>query len=67
MMTTKKQVKMEGNKIMDDFKVQCNVCGQIYENWSGSTPCCGSIAFMIDENGNKTDRMVFNVIVNSDK
>lgn len=34
---------------MDNFKVECNCCGQIYENWVGSTPCCGSIAFVMDK------------------
>lgn len=28
---------------------ECNVCGQLYENWSGSTPCCGSVAFVVTE------------------
>jgi len=32
-----------------NFIAICNVCGQRYENWSGSTPCCGSIAYIEDE------------------
>jgi hypothetical protein len=28
-----------------DFTVECNVCKQQYDNWVGSTPCCGSIAY----------------------
>lgn len=32
-----------------DFFVECNVCGSRLKNWSGSTPCCGSIAFIIDD------------------
>lgn len=33
------------------FYVKCNVCGQVLENWVGSTPCCGSIAYSCDKNG----------------
>lgn len=33
-----------------DFIVVCNVCGTVYTNWVGSTPCCGSIAYLIDDN-----------------
>ena len=32
-----------------DFTVECNCCKQQYDNWVGSTPCCGSIAYLIDE------------------
>lgn len=38
-----------------DFYVECQVCKQILKNHTGSTPCCGSIAFIVDENGNTTD------------
>lgn len=31
-----------------DFTVECNVCKQHYVNWTGSTPCCGSLAFIVD-------------------
>lgn len=49
-----------------DFIVECNVCGIKYENWIGSTPCCGSIAYLIDENGQKTQSfMLFGSINNS--
>lgn len=27
---------------------ECAVCGQIYKNWAGSTPCCGSVAFIVE-------------------
>jgi predicted ATP-dependent serine protease len=33
-----------------DFEVECNVCGMRYKNWSGSTPCCGSIAWIVENN-----------------
>lgn len=39
---------MSSNK---DFIVECNVCGHRYSNWSGSTPCCGSLAFIVGEDG----------------
>jgi len=35
----------------EDFIVECNVCKQRLHNWIGSTPCCGSLAFLVDENG----------------
>lgn len=44
--------------------VECNVCGQRYEDLAGSTPCCGSIAFAVYENGNKTESMVVYAQVN---
>lgn len=34
-----------------DYWVECNVCKQRLKNWVGSTPCCGSIAFMINDEG----------------
>jgi hypothetical protein len=34
-----------------DFYVECDVCKQRLKNWSGSTPCCGSIAYMVDDDG----------------
>lgn len=39
-----------------DFEVQCNVCSKRYENWTGSTPCCGSIAYLV-ENGEVTSKI----------
>jgi hypothetical protein len=30
-----------------DFWVECNVCKQQLKNWTGSTPCCGSIAWLV--------------------
>ena len=38
------------------FVVECNVCGRRYENWTGSTPCCGSIAWVI-EDGKATNKL----------
>lgn len=43
---------------MENFIVQCNCCMMQYDNWVGSTPCCGSIAFRVDENGKKTDEVI---------
>jgi predicted ATP-dependent serine protease len=28
---------------------ECSGCGQVYKNWSGSTPCCGAIAYIVEE------------------
>ena len=35
-----------------DFYVRCNNCEAIYKNSVGSTPCCGSIAYVIEDVGN---------------
>ena len=39
-----------------DFWVECAVCKQRLQNWTGSTPCCGSIAYII-ENGETTKKL----------
>lgn len=33
------------------FTVQCDQCRQQFDNWVGSTPCCGSIAYLVGEDG----------------
>lgn len=35
----------------NDFWVECNVCKNHLLNWTGSTPCCGSIAYRVLDNG----------------
>ena len=46
----------------EDFTVECNVCKQHYINWRGSTPCCGSLAYLV-ENGvvSKKDNLFSNL------
>jgi hypothetical protein len=44
-----------------DFWVECNVCKQHFKNWTGSTPCCGSIAYMI-ENDQPTNKVSLYVL-----
>lgn len=39
----------------NNFTVECNVCGQRYQNHVGSTECCGSIAFIVNEQGENTN------------
>jgi len=39
-----------------DFWVECNVCKTQYKNHVGSTACCGSIAYLV-ENGKKTKKI----------
>jgi hypothetical protein len=46
-------------ELTKDFIVECNVCGQRYVNHVGSTPCCGSIAYLVDENGKREEAVVF--------
>lgn len=43
--------------------VECKTCGNRYENWVGSTPCCGSIALLV-ENGKVTDKMALFASIN---
>ena len=38
-----------------DYWVECNVCGQRYKNWAGSTPCCGSLAFEVGVDGKRSE------------
>ena len=40
-----------------DVIVECDVCGQRYTNWAGSTPCCGSIAFVLNEIDFRKDKL----------
>lgn len=44
------------NNEQKDFWVKCNVCKQHLLNWTGSTPCCGSIAYLV-ENGIETNKI----------
>lgn len=39
-----------------DFWVECNVCKIELKNWTGSTPCCGSIAWLV-EDGKPTKKL----------
>lgn len=36
-------------KEKEDFWVECNVCKDWLLNWVGSTPCCGSISWLIED------------------
>lgn len=64
----KKNYEVIENEGVEDFKVMCDVCGSIYINHAGSTPCCGSIAYLVDENGNKTDNfMLFSKVETKSK
>jgi hypothetical protein len=33
----------------EEFWVEFNVCKRSLKNWTGSTPCCGSIAWVVEE------------------
>jgi predicted ATP-dependent serine protease len=35
--------------IEKDFWSVCDQCGQMYYKWVGSTPCCGSLAYIKTE------------------
>jgi len=40
---------MMEEKMEVDFIVECNVCKTQYKNHAGSTPCCGSIAYLVED------------------
>jgi len=40
----------------NDFWVECNVCKTQLKNWTGSTPCCGSLAWLV-EDGKPTNKI----------
>ena len=31
------------------FTVECAVCKTRIDNWVGSTPCCGSVAYLVED------------------
>jgi hypothetical protein len=39
------------------FWAVCDVCGQRYDNWVGSTPCCGSLASIYSEKDFRKDKL----------
>lgn len=46
-----------------DFIVQCGCCENRYHNWTGSTPCCGSIAYIV-EDGKVTNKLALFASIN---
>lgn len=44
------------------FYAQCRCCGQRYENWIGSTPCCGSVSFLVEN-----DQVTSKALIYTDK
>lgn len=40
-----------------DFWVQCGVCNGLIKNHVGSTPCCGSIAYVVNDEGITTKEL----------
>lgn len=51
--------------IADDFWVECAVCKQHLKNHTGSTPCCGSIAYVVGKDGEPTDSVSFFMCFNN--
>ena len=47
----KNNTPTDANNVLadSDFWVECNVCKTQLKNWTGSTPCCGSIAWMVED------------------
>lgn len=44
--------EMKANEDRDKpYFVKCDACGVVFENWPGSTPCCGSLASECDKWG----------------
>ena len=40
-----------------NFWVECDVCKQRLKNWTGSTPCCGSIAYKVKPDGSVSNTL----------
>lgn len=49
----------------ENFWVECNVCKQHLKNWTGSTPCCGSIALLV-ENGEASTKLSLFASINGE-
>ena len=47
-----------------DYWVESNVCKSQFKNWVGSTPCCGSVAYLV-EDGKVTEKMSLLASVNA--
>jgi len=43
---------------------QCSCCKQQYENWPGSTPCCGALAFVVEDDKVTSKTFLFTSINN---
>jgi hypothetical protein len=50
----------------EDFTVECNVCGQRYLNHVGSTECCGSIAYVVEDDKKTKDFILYKLKDNED-
>ena len=37
-----------GKTLKSPWYAECSVCGQIYKDHSGSTPCCGAISYLVE-------------------
>jgi hypothetical protein len=40
--------------VNEEFLVECAGCKQQLKNWVGSTPCCGALAYVL-EDGKRTN------------
>lgn len=50
-----------------DFYTECGVCKQHLLNHVGSTPCCGSIAYRVNEDGTTSNKfMIFGSVNGGD-
>jgi hypothetical protein len=47
-----------GEEMATDYWVECAVCHGRHKNWAGSTPCCGSIAYLVDADGNASEHLI---------
>lgn len=47
-----------------NFEVECAICHQRYVNHSGSTPCCGSIAYLVKDDGTAGKDIIITASVN---
>lgn len=42
---------------------ECNQCGQRLIDWPYSTPCCGDLSVIVDENGKTTTKVFLSTLI----
>lgn len=55
------------NKNSNEWILECAVCGARYENWAGSTPCCGSLGFIVDTKIEEREKKIKKLLDNIKK
>jgi hypothetical protein len=46
----------------ENITVECSVCGHHLINHAGSTPCCGALAYLVEDGKVTNDAVLFSVV-----